>query len=152
MLGRETNRDHESDPDSIDRLGRNIVRAAALSDEECDQVASSPMLYARIRAQIAQEQAGGTTPYGSWFAMILAAWRAIPVMAVIAIVAAGVFWWSGAAGKVHRVPSPEAGSTQNSGAEGLGPVSACSISSKEECGISTEDVLATMIDHDDRPR
>jgi hypothetical protein len=149
MFGREKQREAEIHPDQIagvDRLGRQIVRAAGLSDDECDQAASSPMLYARIHAQIAREQSGTRDLYGSWFGMILAAWRAIPVMAIITIIAAGLFWLVSASNKAERPRGPEVARVQSASAEGLGPVSACSISSKEECGISTEDVLATMID------
>jgi hypothetical protein len=149
MFGREKHREAEISPDQIagvDRLGRQIVRAAGLSDDECDQAASSPMLYARIRAQIAREQSGATEIYGSWFGMILAAWRAIPVMAIITIIAAGLFWLASPSNKADRPRTPGVAWTQSTRAEGLDPVSACSISSKEECGISTEDVLATMID------
>jgi hypothetical protein len=149
MFGREKHREAEISPDQIagvDRLGRQIIRAAGLSDDERDRAASSPMLYARIRAQIALEQSGTTEIYGSWFGMILAAWRAIPVMAIITIIAVGLFWLASASNKVDRPRGPEVAPAQSASAEGLGPVSACSISSKEECGISTEDVLATMID------
>jgi hypothetical protein len=144
MFGRETNRREQIHSDQIaafDRLGRQIVRAAALSDDECEQASSSHMLYVRIRAQIISEQSQRTDPYSSWFGMILAAWRAIPIMALVAIVAAGLFWLAGAQHKARDVAH-----VTSSGFEGLGQVSACSITSKEECGISTEDVLATMID------
>jgi hypothetical protein len=150
MFGREEHPEAKTKPDQIagvDLLGRQIVRAAGLSDDECNEAASSPRLYARIRAQIAREQSGKRELYGSWLGMILAAWRAIPVMAIITIVAAGLFWLASAPSKADRPRAPEVARTQSAGAEGLGPVSACSISSKEECGISTEDVLATMIDH-----
>ena len=144
MFSRETERDEGVDPGQmagIDRLGRQIVRGATLSDDECDIVVSSPMLYARIRAQIATEQAGAEDQYHSWLGMILAAWRAIPVMAIVAIIAAGFLWFASEPNRAKDVAHPTI-----SGPEGPGPVSACSISAKEECGISTEDVLATMID------
>ena len=84
--------------------------------------------------------------------MILAAWRAIPVMAIIAIVAAGLLWFSGtrqppASGPRSKENPPETFQVGDVGM--LGPVtsgvSTCAISAREECVVSTEDVLATMI-------
>jgi len=154
MLDKREHRDDEANPERIaemDRLGRQVVRAAGLTDAECEAAASSPLLYARIRARIAREESAKA--YGSWAGIILAAWRAIPVMAIIALVATGLFWFSdtrkprAAGGRWHESPTEMLLPDVEPGRLGLvsAPVSACSISAREECVVSSEDVLATMI-------
>src|SRR5262249_44448932 len=143
MLDKREHRDDEANPGRItemDRLGRQVVRAAGLTDAECEAAASSPLLYARIRAQIASQQNHWAEPYGSWAGIILAAWRALPVVAIIALVAAGLFWFSearkprAAGGRFHEsspevlLPEVYSGSLAAISA----PVSACSISAREE--------------------
>ncbi|MGH9842464.1 MAG: hypothetical protein ACREEM_27290 [Blastocatellia bacterium] len=85
---------HESD-ERLDRLGRKAVRMSALRESEAAEIASSPFLYARLRAHIAAEserrEAGG-----GW---LVAARRAVPAMALATAVACGLFWFAGGAGQ-----------------------------------------------------
>ena len=77
-------RDHARD-DRLDRAGSELVRAAGLSEFESDTAASSPFLYARIRARIGQLQR--TEQSVPALMMVSIAWRAVPALALVALVA-----------------------------------------------------------------
>ena len=90
MFGRKN---HQEQDERFDRIGRALVRAAAMSDQEVEAVASSPFLYARLRARIAaaeQERRGDR-----WLMMLVVARRAVPAMVLAAIATASVFWFMG---------------------------------------------------------
>ena len=126
-------------------LEREIVRAAAMNDEEADAAAGSPFLYSRIRARIAAEQTRRADPINGWFATMFAAWRAIPAMSIIAIAAAATFWFAGAGEpRVNNpnVPMPEMGTG------GIAPVQACAISDNAGCNVSTDEVIAALFNEE----
>lgn len=81
------------DNESLDRLGRLVLRSAALDEAESQSFADAPFLYTRIRARIADER-GRRNESGSWFSLLLIARRAVPAMALIAFIAAAVMFWS----------------------------------------------------------
>ncbi|HSQ25409.1 MAG TPA: hypothetical protein VLN44_13380 [Pyrinomonadaceae bacterium] len=79
--------------EELDRIGKMVLRSAAAREEDIEAAASSPFLFTRVRAAIAaeqrqQEEAGG------WLSMILVARRAVPAMALVAILAALLTVWS----------------------------------------------------------
>ncbi len=76
-----------------DRAGLLVVLAAARNDEEADAAASSPFLYTRLRTRISQEQRRREEA-GGWGALLLVARRAIPAMALVAMLAAILTVWS----------------------------------------------------------
>ncbi|CAN5340724.1 hypothetical protein BH18ACI2_BH18ACI2_04800 [soil metagenome] len=76
----------------LDRFGRELLRSAAVSEAEAEVVASSPFLYARVRARIAVERerrAAGE----NWLSLLTVAQRAVPAMALSAALAFGMFWF-----------------------------------------------------------
>ena len=75
----------------LDRLGGQLMRANALSEAEAEAVASSPFLYARLRARITSERARREEGE-SWLAMLKIFWRAVPAMALVAVCALALFW------------------------------------------------------------
>jgi hypothetical protein len=79
--------------DQSDRAGRLVLLAAARNDDEAEAAASSPFLFARVRARIAQEERRRQES-GSWVSLLLVARRAIPVMALVAVLAAILTVWS----------------------------------------------------------
>jgi len=79
--------------DKSDRAGRLVVLAAARNDEEADAAAASPFLYTRLRTRISQEQRRREEA-GGWGALLLVARRAIPAMALVAMLAAILTVWS----------------------------------------------------------
>lgn len=85
--------DHNLD-ERADRLGRTLVRAASLDDEEVERIASSPFLSTRLRARIEAARAAKEES-GDWLAIFGVAWRAVPAMALAAALAVGVFLYAG---------------------------------------------------------
>lgn len=84
-----TNRQNEE----ADRAGRIVLLAAARNDDEAEAAASSPFLYTRLRARIAAEERRRAEA-GNWLSLLFVARRAIPAMALIAVLAAILTVWS----------------------------------------------------------
>ena len=87
MIGnkRDSGRDER-----LDQLGREIVRSSAMNEAEGESVASSPFLYARLRSRINAEREQREEGE-RWGAMLKILWRAIPAMAMVAILAVALF-------------------------------------------------------------
>ena len=86
----------ESNPpktEELDRAGKLILMAAAASESEIEAAASSPFLFTRLRAGIDEERRRRETSNG-WLSLIQVAWRAVPAMALVAILAAVLTVWS----------------------------------------------------------
>jgi len=79
--------------EQLDRAGRLVLLAAARNDDEVEAAASSPFLYTRLRAAIAEEQRRRDEA-GSWLPLLFVARRAIPAMALIAVFSAMLMMWS----------------------------------------------------------
>jgi len=79
--------------DQLDEAARRVLRAAAASLEETEAAASSPFLLTRIRAAI-REEAQRREEAGSWLSLIFVARRAVPAMALIALLAGTLTAWS----------------------------------------------------------
>ena len=77
----------------LNRVGGAVLRAATASDTETEAASNAPFLFTRIRARIVEEgrrreEAGG------WQSLPFVAWRAVPAMAILALLAAGLTIWS----------------------------------------------------------
>jgi len=76
----------------LDHAGRLVLLATARDDQAAEAAASSPFLFTRVRAAIAEallaEEAAG------WLSVLFVARRAIPAMALIAILTAILTVWS----------------------------------------------------------
>jgi anti-sigma-K factor RskA len=79
----------------VGRVAREVVRASAAGETEAETVADSPFLYARVRARIEGERRRREEGEG-WLALLGVAWRAVPAMAVVAVMALALFLSSGA--------------------------------------------------------
>lgn len=88
--------------EELDRLGEIVLRSAAAREEDTEAAASSPFLFTRVRAAIAAEERMQEEA-GSWLSMILVARRAVPAMALVAILAAILTVWS--AGPLNGTPA-----------------------------------------------
>jgi anti-sigma-K factor RskA len=84
------NRENES---QTDRAGRLVLLAAARNEDEAEAAASSPFLYSRLRARITAEERRKEEA-GSWGSLFAVARRAIPAMALVAVLAAILTVWS----------------------------------------------------------
>jgi hypothetical protein len=123
----------------LDRTGSELVRAAGMSEFESDAAASSPFLYARIRARIEGERQRADTGVPA-FALLSIAWRAIPALALIAIAAVSSLWVTTPAAPVAGSPA----SVQPDNVRLIATGGTCALSNASECAISSEEVLATM--------
>ena len=78
--------------DELDRVGRLILNSAAAEETEIEAAATSPFVFTRIRAAIT-EQRSSEAQGGNWLSLILVARRAVPAMALVAILAAILTIW-----------------------------------------------------------
>ena len=79
--------------EELDRAGKLILMAATASESEIEAAASSPFLFTRVRAGINEERRRREESSG-WLSLIQVAWRAVPAMALVAILAAVLTLWS----------------------------------------------------------
>ena len=122
----------------LDRAGSEVVRAAGLRESESDVCASSPFLYARIRARIDDEQRRMERSVPA-LAMLSIAWRAIPALALVALVAVSALWMTTPAS-----PGALSAFEQGDDVQLIAAGGTCALSNDSQCAISTEEVLATM--------
>lgn len=80
--------------EQLDQLGRLVLRAASQNDQESEAAAGSPFLFTRVRARIDEELRQNES--GGWLKLPFVARRAVPAMALIALLAAGVTFWPSA--------------------------------------------------------
>jgi hypothetical protein len=137
MFWKKKNQSHD---ELLDRVGKSVARASGINESEADQIASSPFLYARLRARIEAERKPQQEPDGGWLATFTIARRATVALALVAIAAVASLWF--AATKYTADPPP--GGANVYVHYPLTPVTACSLSATDECAISSEEVLATM--------
>jgi len=139
MAGEEKNPRLEG---RLDRLGRTVVRAAASNDGEADAAASSSFLYARLRARIAAETARREEGEG-WLAVLGVVWRAVPAMALVAVLAFAMFLTADTSTQTQQGFSDEALLGRN----GAGVEQVVFTDARS---ISNDDVLATIISDENR--
>ncbi len=135
------------DNKKLDGLGKLLLKSAALSDEEADQAASSPLLYSRLRANIMKETLKRSEASDNWFAIWSIARYAVPVMVGLAVITFSSFWI------LDTHPQQVITSTSPSYLPSdinIAPVTACSISSKSECIVSSNDVLSIVFQEQTR--
>ncbi len=139
------NRKEQSE--NLDDASRAILRAAAVSEQEAKAAVSSPFLYAKIRARIAEENQKENRTLSILFILK----RAIPALAFIALMTTLAFWYAPKNSTTNVAPStnvlphleePEFHIVSN---PTNAPLTACSIASKEECAVSTKDVVAILM-------
>ena len=79
----------------LERVAREVVQAAAAGETEARAAADAPFLYARIRARIEEERRRREDGEG-WLALFGVAWRAVPAMTLVAVMALALFLSSAA--------------------------------------------------------
>ena len=79
--------------EELDRVAKLVLKAATASDADTEAAASSPFLFTRVRAAINQERREREESRG-FLSLIQVAWRAVPAMAMIALLAAGLTVWT----------------------------------------------------------
>lgn len=79
--------------EQLDRAGRIFLRSATATEAEAEAAALSPFIFTRIRAAVAEETRQLDETRG-WLSLFFVARRAVPAMALIAILAAILTVWS----------------------------------------------------------
>lgn len=139
MIGKK--RDSRSE-EQLDQLGQEIVRASAMNEAEGERVAASPFLYARLRSRINAEREQREEGE-RWGAMLRVIWRAIPAMAMVAILAVTMFLSSNFGTQQIGVASVE-DAMDGQGAEVESVVFA------DNRQLSSDEVLATILNEDEQ--
>ena len=133
--------------ENLDDASRAILRAASASEQEAEAAVSSPFLYAKIRARIAEEN----QQENRRLSILLILKRAIPALAFIAIMTTLAFWFAPKNTTMNNsqsgnlLPYPDEPQFQTVKNPSDAPITACSIASKEECAVSTTDVVAILM-------
>lgn len=125
----------------LEELARAVVRASAAAEAETERAASSPFLYARVRARIAAERARREEGEG-WLALLGVVWRAAPAMAAAAVLAFTLFLFASFGTPSQSAPADESAaflSAQDVGVEGAVFAGRA---------MSNEEVLATLVEAD----
>jgi hypothetical protein len=125
--------------EELDRAGKLILMAATASESEVEAAASSPFLFTRVRAGINEERRRREESSG-WLSLIQVAWRAVPAMALVAILAAVLTVWTSQSAVVS---TPQADDEPLIGALDPG-VEQTVLTSRN--GLSRDDVFNIVLD------
>lgn len=115
----------------LDRVGRGLVRASAMNEAEAEAAAESGFLYARLRSRIQQ-----SAERESWLVTLKVIWRAVPAMALVAVLAVALFISTSLGVRSSDVLSDE--SPLDIGTEG--------VVFADARNMSSDDVLATILE------
>lgn len=129
--------------ESLDRLGRAVVRAASANEGEAEAAASSPFLYARVRSRIAAERERREGVAG-WLALFGVAWRAVPALALVA-----VFAFALSLSVSLRTGAPAGFSVESLVGAGDAEVEEV-VFAERRAPMSSDEVLATILGDDER--
>jgi hypothetical protein len=80
------------DETSLQRMEAKIFRALEVGSEEIEVAASSPFFYRRLRVSIEAEARRRAESGKEWLAWLVTARQATPALALVALLAIGVFW------------------------------------------------------------
>ena len=126
----------------LDQIGRDIIRASAMNEQEAE-AAASPFLYTRIRSRIDAERARREEGEG-WLSMLKVAWRAVPAMALVALLSVVLFLSAGSGTNTLDGFSYETLlDTRDAGVEQV-------VFTDNQIASSDDEVLATILNEDDR--
>jgi hypothetical protein len=141
LLKKAMIRRNPQDNESLDRLGRVVLRSAAQNDEASQAAADAPFLFTRVRARI-EESRGNES--GIWSSLFLIARRAVPAMALIALLAATFMFWASRSTVTpgwNRLDDEALADTRNPGVEQT-------VLSRNN--LSREDVFSIVLEHTER--
>jgi hypothetical protein len=82
-------RQHSISDEQRERLGRELIKAFAATDEEVAQTADAPFMFRRIQARIAAEERERAEAGNLWLALSARLRRALPVFAALAVFTIG---------------------------------------------------------------
>ena len=120
---------------NADEMGKRIVRAGSLNEKDAEQAVSAPFLFARVRANIAEESSKRQSRSGILQGRFMD--LAELALAVLVVAAAGVFWSSRAQSLTATPVSPKPDTVVT--------LTACSVSASDRCVISTGQVVQLVM-------
>ena len=77
----------------LDSAAAAVLQAATANESELEAAANAPFLFTRIRARIAEEQRR-REGVGGWNLLPFVARRAVPIMAIVALLAGALTLWT----------------------------------------------------------
>lgn len=124
------------------RLTAELLGALA-ADDATEALPDAASSFAALQRRIAAESGRPPAAPSLWEALFSAPRLTVPVMTALALVTVAGFAWS----SVNRPPAPDEAAELKPPPilEVKAPVSACALSNKPECTLTTGDVLATMM-------
>lgn len=137
------NQENHESQEHLDRLGSGIVRLASSNELNAEAVASSPFLYARVRARIAAERTRREEGE-NWLALFNVFWRTIPAMTLVAVMAFALFW-SASSRSSSTITAFNDDSFLDANDAGISHVVFA-----DRRPLSSDEVLATIINEDER--
>ena len=139
MVGKKNSR---GSTEHLDRVGRELIRASAMNEAEAEAVAASGFLYARLRSRINAER-GQREERDRWLMTLKVIWRAIPAMAIVAVLAFVLFLSANLSTPSTVIPGDELPlSASEVGVEG--------VVFADARAMSSDDVLATILTEDEQ--
>jgi len=143
--------------DELDILVDDVVRSGGVGENESDGLASSPLLFEKVRQRIARDGNASDTVEGDyaiaagWMLTLLVARRAIPALALLAMVSIVALWLA------SKNQTTSSGASTGPGDPALAvrlvaTGGTCALSNTAECAISNEEVLATMFGDGEVPK
>lgn len=128
--------------EKADRMAAELLASLAAEDVT-ETLPDSASSFAALQKRIAGESKPQTVEPGLWDALFSAPRLTLPVMAALALATVAGFAWT----TVNRPPVPDEAAELKPPPilEVKAPVSACALSNKPECTLTTGDVLATMM-------
>jgi hypothetical protein len=133
-------REHQSD-DRLDRLGRHLIRASADNEQAGETAASAPFLYTRLRARINAERSRREEGE-RWRALFGVVWRAVPAMALVAVLAVVLFLSSTFTLTIGSYTDEALLDERDAGVERV-------VFATDRQPLSSDDVLATIMSDDE---
>lgn len=125
------------DDEKLDRFSEELLHALDAGEMEVNAAGNSPFLYRRIRVRIEAEERRRAGDRGKLFMLFTEARHAIPVLALITVIAIGLVWYSPS----HSIePSTFYGSSSASQA----PMSS------EMPGLSNDEIITSLVGWNDR--
>lgn len=128
--------------EKVERMAAELLGALA-ADDVTGALPDSASSFAALQKRIAAEAGRLPAAPSMWESLFSAPRLTVPIMAALALVSVAGLAWS----TVNRPPIPDEAAELKPPPilEVKAPVSACALSNKPECTLTTGDVLATMM-------
>ena len=128
--------------DRLHQVARDVIIASANGDAQAESASSSPFLYARLRTRINAERERRTEGE-RWLTLASVLWRAVPTMALVTVFAVVMFF-------AARINTPSNGGFTDEAFLGTREAEVEQVVFADNQTLSSDDVLATIFDDDER--